>query len=125
MEGFCLDSSGKTVNVSNFYDNGGGYVNQYNDTVQGFNLYLSDPKLQNTATTTAHLCTLLARMFEKKEIIRDGTFEPNVQLQNKFFDNNRSLSMEGFCLYRFRKTVNIRYDCCQRIYSVIERYVNN
>ena len=28
MEGFCLDCLIKTVNVSKFYDNGGGYVHK-------------------------------------------------------------------------------------------------
>ena len=67
MEGLCLDCSRKTVNVSNFYDNGGGYVHQSNDTVRVFHLYLYYSKLKNSATTTAHLYTLLARMFEKKK----------------------------------------------------------
>ena len=35
------------------------------------------------------------------------SFEPDGQLQNKLFDNNRTLSMEGCCLDRFRKTVNV------------------
>ena len=64
MEGCCLDRFRKTVNIRKFYDNGGGYVNQSNDTVWEFNLYLSDSKLQNAATTTDHLYTLLARMFD-------------------------------------------------------------
>ena len=55
-----------------FYDNGGEYGHQYNDTVQEFHLHLSGSKLQNTATTTAHLYKLLARMFEKKQMIRCG-----------------------------------------------------
>ena len=66
MEGCCLDCFIKTVNVSSLYDNGGGYVHQSNDTVQDFHLHLSDSKLQNDAMTTAHLYTLLARMFDKK-----------------------------------------------------------
>ena len=73
MEGCCIDRFGKTVNVSNFYDNGGKYFHQSNDTVWEFRLYLSDSKLQNTATTTAHLYTLLDRMFDKKQILRGGT----------------------------------------------------
>ena len=36
MEGCCLDCFIKTVNVSIFYDNGGGYVHQYIDTVRDF-----------------------------------------------------------------------------------------
>ena len=67
MESCCLDRFRKTVNVSNFYDNGGGYVHQSNDTVQEFHLHLSDSKLQNNATTTAHPYTLLARIFEKNK----------------------------------------------------------
>ena len=63
----------KTVNVSSFYENGGGYVYQYNDTVQDSHLYLSYSKLQNAATNTAHLYKLLARIFEKKQMIRGGT----------------------------------------------------
>ena len=31
-------------------------------------------------------------------------FDPDGQTQNEFFDNNRSLSMEGCCLDRFIKT---------------------
>ena len=70
MEGCCLDCFRKTVNASNFYDNGGWYVHQSNDTVQDFHLHLSDSKLKNAATTTAILYTLLARMFEKKNYKR-------------------------------------------------------
>ena len=49
-----------------FYDNGGEYAHQSNDTLQEFCLHLFDSKLQNSATTTAHLYILLARIFEKK-----------------------------------------------------------
>ena len=73
MEGCCLDYFRKTVNVSNFYDNGGGYFHLYNYTVRYFHLHLSDSKLQNAAKTTAHLHTLLANVFEKKQMIRGGT----------------------------------------------------
>ena len=72
MEGFCLDLFIKIVNVRSFDDNGGGYFYQSNETVREFHLHLSDSKLQNTATTTAHLYTLLASMFEKKQMIRGG-----------------------------------------------------
>ena len=52
-----------------FYDTGGGYVHQSNDTVREFHLHLSDSKLQNDATTTAHpYYTILARMFEKNKL---------------------------------------------------------
>ena len=68
MEGCCLDCFRKTLNVRNFYDNSGGYVHQYNETVREFHLHLSDSKLQNTATTTAHLYKLLARMLEGKKL---------------------------------------------------------
>ena len=73
MEGCCLYRSRKTFNVSNYYDNGGGYVHQPNDTVREFHLHLSDLKLQNSGTTTDHIYTLLARIFEKKQMIRGGT----------------------------------------------------
>ena len=63
MEGFCLDCFIKQGNVSSFYDNGGGGVHQSNDTIREFFLHLSDSKLQNAATTTAHLHTLLAKVF--------------------------------------------------------------
>ena len=33
------------------------------------------------------------------------------QSQDKFFDNKRTVSMEGFCLDHFRKTVNVRNFC--------------
>ena len=41
--------------------------------VREFYLYLSNSKLQNAATTTSHLHTLLAKVFEKKQMIRGGT----------------------------------------------------
>ena len=63
MEGFCLDRFIKQGNVIIFYDNGDGDVHQYNDTVQEFHLHLSDSKLQNTATNTDHLYTLLEEVF--------------------------------------------------------------
>ena len=67
MEGCCLGRFRKTVNGSNFYDNGGGYVHQYHDTVRDFHLHLSESNLQNAATTTSHLYTLLDGMFEKNK----------------------------------------------------------
>ena len=70
MEGWCLDRFIKQVNESSFYDNGGGDVHKSNDTVRDFYLHLSDSKLQNAAKTTAHLHTLLAKHFEKKQMIR-------------------------------------------------------
>ena len=73
MECFFLYCFKKTVKVINFYDNSGGYVHQSNDMVWEFHLNLSNSKLKNAATTTAHLYTLLARMFEKKQMIRGGT----------------------------------------------------
>ena len=65
MEGCCLDRFIKQVNVSSFYDNGGGDVHQSNDTVKEFYLNLSDSKLQNAARTTARLHTLLAKVLRK------------------------------------------------------------
>ena len=73
MEGCCLDHFVKTVNARNFYDNGGGYVHQYNDTVRELHFLLSDSKLENTATTTPHIYTILARMFDFLKMIRGGT----------------------------------------------------
>ena len=73
MEGCCLDCFIKQFNVSSFYDNGGGDVHRYNDMVREFHLNLSDSKLKNSATTTAHLYTLLDSMFQKKQMIRSGT----------------------------------------------------
>ena len=73
MEGCCLDSFIKQGNVSIFYENGGGDVYQSNDTIREFHLHLSDSKLQNAATTTAHLYTLLANVFEKKQMIGGRT----------------------------------------------------
>ena len=52
---------------SSFYDNCGGDVHQYNDTIREFHLHFSDSKLQNAATTTDNLYTLLANVFEKKK----------------------------------------------------------
>ena len=66
-EGFCLYRLIKKFNVSSFYDNGGGDVHQSNDMIREFHLYLSVSKLQNAATTTAHLYSLLAKVFEKNK----------------------------------------------------------
>ena len=63
----------KQSNISSFYENGGGDVHQYNDTIQEFYLHFSDSRLQNAATTTAHLYTLLAQFFEKTKMIRGRT----------------------------------------------------
>ena len=68
MEGCCLDRFIKQGNVSSFYDNGGGGVHQSNDRIREFHLHLSDLKLQNAATNTAHLYTLLANVFEKNKL---------------------------------------------------------
>ena len=67
MEGCCLDRFIKQGNVSSFYENDGGDVHQSNDTIREFYLHFSDSKLQNAATTTAHLYTLLAKVFEKNK----------------------------------------------------------
>ena len=66
MEDCCLDCFIQQGNVSSFYDNGGGDVHQSNDTIRDFYLHLSDSKLQNATTTTAHLNTLLAIVLRKK-----------------------------------------------------------
>ena len=73
MEGCCLDRFIKQGNVRTFYENGGGGVHQSNDTIREFHYHLSNSKLQNAATTTAHLYTLLAIFFEKKQMIRGRT----------------------------------------------------
>ena len=70
MEGCCLDRFIKKRQCKQFYENCDGDVHQSNDTIREFHLHLSDSKLQNAATTTAHLYTLLAQVFEKKQIIR-------------------------------------------------------
>ena len=67
MEGCCLDRFIKQGNVRSFYENGGGDVHQSNDTVREFHLYLSDSNLQNVATTTTHLYTLLANFLIKNK----------------------------------------------------------
>ena len=66
MEGCCLDRFIKPGSVISFYDNGGGDVHQSNDTIRKFHSHLSNLKLQNSATTTARLHTLLAKKIEKK-----------------------------------------------------------
>ena len=67
MEGRCLDFFIKQGNVSSFYDNSGGDVHQSNDIIREFHLYFSDSKLKNSATTRAHLYTLLAKVFNKNK----------------------------------------------------------
>ena len=64
MEGLCLDRFIKQGNVSSFYDNGGGDVHQSNDIIRKFHLHLYGTKLQNAATTTDCLYTLLANVFD-------------------------------------------------------------
>ena len=73
MEGCCLDRFIKQVNVSSFYDNGSGDIHHSNDTIREFYLHLSDSNLKNAATTTAHIHTLLAKVLEKKQMIRGRT----------------------------------------------------
>ena len=73
MEGCCVYRFIKQGKVNIIYDNGGGDVHQSNDKIREFYLHLSDSKLQNAATTTAHLHTLLAKGFEKKQMIRGRT----------------------------------------------------
>ena len=73
MEGCCLYRFIKQGNVSSFYDNGCGDVHQSNETMRDLHLQFSYSKLQNAATTTAHLHTLLAKVFEKKQMIRGRT----------------------------------------------------
>ena len=68
MEGCCLDRFIKPGNVHSFYDNGGGDVHQSNDTMREFHLHLSNSKLQNSATTTAHLHTLLEKVFDENKL---------------------------------------------------------
>ena len=70
MEGCCLDRFIKQGNVSSFYGNDGGDLHQSNDTIREFHLHLSNSNLQNAATTTDHLYTLLANVFEKEQMIR-------------------------------------------------------
>ena len=67
MEGCCLGCFIKKGNVSSFYDNGGGDVQQYNDKIREFHLHLSNSKLQNAATTTAHIHTLLEKCLRKNK----------------------------------------------------------
>ena len=67
MEELLFRSLQKKVNVSSFYDNGGGDVHQYNDKIREFYLHLSYSKLQNAATTTAHLHTLLEKVLRKNK----------------------------------------------------------
>ena len=67
MEGCCLDSFRKSVNVSNCYDNGGEYIHQSNDTVREFHLHLSDSNMQNDDTATTHIYTLLTMILEKNK----------------------------------------------------------
>ena len=73
MEGWCLDRFIKQSNASSFYDNCGGDVHQSNDRIREFHLHFSYSKLQNAATTTAHLYALLANVFGKKQMIRGRT----------------------------------------------------
>ena len=67
MEGCCLDRFIEKSNERSFNDNCGGDVHQYNDTIQEFYLHLSDSKLKNAATTSAHIHTLLKELFEEKK----------------------------------------------------------
>ena len=83
MEGWCLYHFIKTFNESNFYENGGGYVHQSNDMLREFNLYLSYSKLQNSATTTYHIYTLFAVMFEGKNDKRWENVGSNRGMRNE------------------------------------------
>ena len=93
MEGCCLDRFIKQGNVSSFYDNGGGDVHQSNDKIGEFRLHLSDSKLQNAATTTAHLhhvAEVRHKSFEptpgdistRSDYAERFGFDPDGQIQN-------------------------------------------
>ena len=47
-------------------------------------------------------------MINRSDYAERFSFEPDCQLQNELFDNNRTLSMEGFCLDCSIKTFNVR-----------------
>ena len=83
MEGCCLYRFIKIVNESSFYENGGGCVQQSNDSVREFHLHLSDSNLKNDTTTTSYLYKLLASMFEKKQMIRGGTTGDKTEICKK------------------------------------------
>ena len=106
MEGCCLDHFIKPVHVSNFYDNGGGYVHQSIETVREFHLHISDSNLQNDATATAHFYILLARMFEKKQIIRGGTMWD----QKDGYEKQYRCSIAYYMMYFLSKSYQIVLD---------------
>ena len=69
-----------------------------------------------------HVVDVRHKAFESKpggistrsDYAEQGGFDPDSQIQNEFFDNNRSLSMEGCCLDCFIKQINESsfYDIC-------------
>ena len=69
--------------------------------------------LQNTWKN--HVADVIRKAFEstpgdistRSDYAETFGFDPDGQIQNEFFDNNRSLSMEGCCLDRFIKKVNV------------------
>ena len=58
-------------------------------------------------------------LWRRSDYAEQFSLGPDDQIQNGFFDNNRTLSMEGFCLDRFIKTVNL-----SRFYDNGRRYVH-
>ena len=61
------------MQCKNFFDNSGECVHQCNDTVREFYLHLSGSNLINSATNTDNLHTILAKMFDKKRMVRGET----------------------------------------------------
>ena len=53
------------------------------------------------------------------------SFEPDGKLQNKLFDNNSTLSTEGWCLYRFKKNSQCKHFLwqCWWVYSSMSWHV--
>ena len=74
--------------------------------VREFHLHLSYSKLQNAATTTAHLYTLLSRMFEKKQMIRGGT----MWYQTDGCKNQYKLSIAYYLMYFLSQSYQIVID---------------
>ena len=73
MEGCCLDHFLPTENVINHLMHETEYEIKPEDTKRVFHLHLSDSKLQNAATTTCHLTTLLDQLFQNNIMLRHGT----------------------------------------------------
>jgi hypothetical protein len=106
MEGCCLDHFLPTANVMNHLRNGGEYEINPKDTKRVFHLHSSDSKLENAATTTCHITSLLDLLFHHRimqQVLCDTSHVPVLhawltQLSHHWTPNMDKLSQPCYAI---------------------------